>query len=121
MNLNVILDPGISDDAQLVELGLDGNREAFGQLVARYQSPVCALAYSACRDISRSEDLAQETFIIAWRKLGDLKEPAKFKSWLYGIARNLINSTFRQQTRNPLAAAEQLDESLTSTATAANP
>src|SRR5437879_12801123 len=99
-------DGGTLDDAPLVELGLHGNRDAFCQLVSRYQSPICALAYSACGDISHSEDLAQETFIIAWRKLSDLKEPAKFKSWLYGIGRNLIHNAFRQQIRNPLAAAE---------------
>jgi RNA polymerase sigma factor (sigma-70 family) len=121
MKLDVMSDAETLDDARLVQLGLDGNRDAFGQLVARYQSPICALAYSACGDISHSEDLAQETFIIAWRKLSDLKEPAKFKSWLYGIARNLINNAFRQQIRNPLAAAEPLDESLTTTATLSNP
>jgi RNA polymerase sigma factor (sigma-70 family) len=121
MKLDVMSDAKTVDDARLVQLGLDGNRDAFGQLVARYQSPICAMAYSACGDISHSEDLAQETFIIAWRKLGDLKEPAKFKSWLYGIARNLINNAFRQQTRNPLSAAELLDESLTVSAAASNP
>lgn len=121
MKLDVMLDDKIFDDARLVELGLKGNRDAFGQLVTRYQSPICALAYSACGNISQSEDLAQETFIIAWRKLSDLKEPAKFKSWLYGIARNLINSAFRQQIRNPLAGAEPLDESLTTTAAFSNP
>lgn len=113
MKSNVIADAKMVDDARLVELGLEGDREAFGQLVARYQSPICALVYSACGNLSHSEDLAQETFIIAWRKLSDLKEPAKFKSWLYAIARNLINNAFRRQTRNPLAAAEQLDDSLT--------
>src|SRR5580692_9522625 len=122
MKLNVtLLQTKANDDARLVELGLAGNRDAFGELVARYQSPVCALAYSACGDISQSQDLAQETFIIAWRKLGDLKEPPKFKSWLFGIARNLINNTFRQQTRNPLAGAEPLDESLAVPATISNP
>jgi RNA polymerase sigma factor (sigma-70 family) len=121
MRLDVMSDAKTLDDARLVEMGLEGDRDAFGQLVARYQSPICALAYSACGDISHSEDLAQETFIIAWRKLSDLKEPAKFKSWLYGIARNLINTAFRQQIRNPLAAAEPLDESLTATATLSNP
>ncbi len=121
MKLDVMSDAETLDDARLVELGLNGDRDAFGRLVARYQSPICALAYSACGDISHSEDLAQETFIIAWRKLSDLKEPAKFKSWLYGIARNLINNAFRRQIRNPLAAAEPLDESLTTTATFSNP
>ncbi len=109
------------DDGHLVGLVVAGNREAFGQLVARYQSPVCALAYSACGNVSQSEDLAQETFLIAWRKLGDLKEPAKFRSWLFGIARNLINNTFRTQTRNPLAAAESLDETLSIEAPTLNP
>src|SRR5579863_3905134 len=108
----VIPDAETRDDARLVELGRGGNREAFGALVARYQSPLCAMAYSACGNIAQSEDLAQEAFIIAWRKLGDLQEPGKFKSWLYGIARNLILTAFRQQSRNPLAAAEPLDEAL---------
>ena len=121
MKTDVMLDAETLDDAQLVELGLDGDRDAFGQLVTRYQSPVCALAYSACGNLSHSQDLAQEIFIIAWRKLSDLKEPAKFRAWLYGIARNLIHNAFRQQTRNPLAAAEPLDESLATTATLSNP
>ena len=90
MKLDVMSNVATSDDAALVAEVLNGNRDAFGQLVARYQSSICGLAYSACGNISQSEDLAQETFIIAWRKLGDLQEPAKFKSWLYGIARNLV-------------------------------
>lgn len=114
-------DADIIEDARLVELGRLGNREAFGRLVHRHQSAVCALAYSACGDLARSEDLAQETFLIAWRKLRDLKEPAKFRYWLYGITRNLLNSAFRQQTRNPLATAEPLDESQSATTTTTNP
>src|SRR5580692_6714500 len=121
MKLNLVPETLTPDDARLVALSLNGNRDAFGHLVARYQSPVCAFAYSACGNISQSEDLAQETFIIAWRKLADLKEPAKFKSWLYGIARNLLNNSFRRQTRNPLAASEPLDESLTTPTTFSNP
>lgn len=112
MKLNLMTDVATLDDARLVALGLDGDREAFGQLVARYQSPLCALAYSACGDIPQSQDLAQETFIIAWRKLADLREPGKFKSWLFGIARNLIHNSARRQTRNPIAGAEPLDENL---------
>jgi DNA-directed RNA polymerase specialized sigma24 family protein len=65
MKSDVMSDSGILDDARLVELGLNGDRDAFGRLVARYQSPICALAYCACGDISHSQDLAQETFIVA--------------------------------------------------------
>src|SRR5579871_5852704 len=92
MKTNVMLENETHDDARLVELSSAGDREAFGQLVARYQSPVCAMAYSACGNVSRSEDLAQEIFITAWRELAKLKEPGKFRAWLYGIARNLINN-----------------------------
>lgn len=121
MNIKVMSNITTVEDARLVEMVRGGDRDAFAQLVARYQSPVCALAYSACGDVCHSEDVAQETFLIAWRKLAELKEPSKFKSWLYGIARNLINNTFRRQTRNPLAGASSLDVHLTAVAPGADP
>lgn len=118
---NIISAEPISDDARLVESVLNGDRDAFSKLVAKYQNPIAAFAYSSCGDIPQSEDLAQETFIVAWRKLRDLKEPAKFKSWLFGIARNLIYNAARKQTRNPLAASYPIDDALTSATPAANP
>jgi RNA polymerase sigma factor (sigma-70 family) len=121
MNLDVMWKTKTPNDARLVHLGLEGDREAFGQLVARYQSPVCALAYGACGNISHSQDLAQETFLIAWRNLRELREPEKFKPWLFGIARNVIHNTFRRQTRNPLVAAEPLDDNLASAPAVSNP
>ena len=54
------------NDAELVGKSLAGNRDAFGQIIARYQSLVCSLAYSATGSLSQSEDLAQETFVAAW-------------------------------------------------------
>lgn len=71
-----------SNDAELVNASLTGNRDAFGQIVARYQSLVCSLAYTATGSLSQSEDLAQETFVTAWRQLRDLREPEKLRSWL---------------------------------------
>lgn len=121
MIANIISAEPISTDARLVESVLNGDRDAFAELVTKYQNPIAAFAYSACSDIAQSEDLAQETFIIAWRKLRDLKEPPKFKSWLFGIARNLIYNAARKQTRNPLAGSDQLDENLTSATFSANP
>jgi RNA polymerase sigma factor (sigma-70 family) len=110
MKTNLALKPEMRSDAALVELSLAGDRDAFGRIVARYQSSICALAYSACGNFSRSEDVAQEIFITAWRRLGSLQDPARFKAWLYGIARNLIHNAFRQHTRNPLADARLLEE-----------
>ena len=97
------------NDAELVGESLSGNRDAFGQIVSRYQSLVCSLAYSATGSLSQSEDLAQETFVTAWKQLADLREPGKLRAWLCGIARNLINNTLRRQGREPAHAAEQLE------------
>ena len=99
-----------NNDADLVSASLAGNREAFGQIVARYQSLVCSLAYNATGSLSQSEDLAQETFVAAWKQLSGLREPEKLRSWLCGIARNLINSAARRHGREPSHAAESLDE-----------
>jgi len=98
-----------SNDAELVGACLRGNRDAFGQIVARYQSLVCSLAYSATGSLGQSEDLAQETFIAAWKHLRQLREPAKLRVWLCGIARNRINNSFRREGRETSRTAEPLD------------
>ncbi len=110
MNTLAMPETELLADAELVGLCLSGDHDAFGRIVERYQSLVCALAYSACGDLARSEDLAQETFIAAWRQLAALKEPAKLKYWLCGIVRNLIHNSVRAQTRNPLATAVALED-----------
>src|SRR5882672_4679350 len=96
-------------DAELVSRSLAGNREAFAGIVARYQSLICSLAYSASGNLSRSEDLAQETFLTAWKHLPDLRDPNRLRSWLCGISRNLLKSACRKQTREPLHGAEPLE------------
>jgi RNA polymerase sigma factor (sigma-70 family) len=98
------------NDAELVNESLAGNHEAFEQIVARYQALVCSLAYSATGSLSRSEDLAQETFVTAWKQLRDLREPEKLRSWLCRIARNLTYDALRQQGREPSHHAESLDD-----------
>ena len=59
-----------SNDTALVVASLSGDRDAFGQIAMRYQSLVCSLAYSATGYLSHGEDLAQETFVTAWKTLG---------------------------------------------------
>jgi RNA polymerase sigma factor (sigma-70 family) len=99
-----------NNDAELVGASLSGNRDAFGQIVARYQSLVCSLAFSATGSLSQSEDLAQETFVTAWKQLAGLREPEKLRAWLCGIARNLIHNSLRKQGREPSHRAESLEE-----------
>jgi RNA polymerase sigma factor (sigma-70 family) len=100
---------GVCNDADLVQESLSGNRDAFGQIVSRYQSLICSLAYSATGNLGQSEDLAQETFITAWKHLRQLRERHKLRAWLCGIARNRINKSLSREGREPLRAAEPLE------------
>src|SRR5664280_3172585 len=89
------------DDAELVAKSLDGNQDAFRQIVERYQTLICSLAYCATGSMSQSEDLAQETFVTAWKELPKLREPSKLRSWLCTIVRFLIGKQLRRQGREP--------------------
>src|SRR5260221_10859718 len=99
-----------SSDSELVTQSLAGHREAFGWIVARYQSLLCSLAYSATGSLSQSEDLAQETFVTAWKQLAYLREPEKLRAWLCRISRNLTCDALRRQGREPLHQGEPLEE-----------
>ena len=96
-------------DAQLVEWTLAGDRAAFAMIVKRYQSLICSITYNATGSLSLSEDLAQETFLAAWRQLSELREPTRLRAWLCGITRFLVGKEYRHQGREPLHAAETLD------------
>ena len=98
-----------ASDAQLVEWSLTGDREAFGRIVERYQSLVCSITYGATGSLTLSEDIAQETFLIAWRQLIALNDATKLRAWLCGIARNLVNNFLRRGQREPAQVAEPLD------------
>jgi len=99
-----------NNDAELVAGTLAGNRDAFSQIVSRYQSLICSLAYSATGSLGQSEDLAQETFITAWKHLSHLRERDKLRSWLCGIARNRINNFLRREGREHNHQAESIEE-----------
>jgi RNA polymerase sigma factor (sigma-70 family) len=105
MNPNI----AANSDAQLVEWSLTGDRSAFATIVKRYQSLVCSITYNATGSLSLSEDLAQETFFAAWKRLAELREPERLRAWLCGITRFLVGKEFRRQGREPLHAAESLD------------
>lgn len=89
----------LASDAELLEASKRGERAAFGALVERYQNVVSAVSYSRTRDQALSEDVAQETFLAAWRQLDQLREANRLKSWLCGIARNLARKARRRTSR----------------------
>lgn len=99
-----------TSDADLVAACLAGNRSAFEQIVERYQRLLCSLAYSGTGNIAESEDVAQETFLTAWMKLGELREPEKLRPWLCGILRFKISHARRRGGLEPVSGAAELDE-----------
>ncbi len=95
-----------TSDTHLIQWSRKGDSSAYGALVKKHQSLVCSVAYSRCGDLAKSEDLAQEAFLIAWQKLEDLKEIVKFKGWICAIVRNLAHQALKREARsNPKAVA----------------
>lgn len=76
------------EDAELVAQTLAGSTRAFRLLVERYQRPVLSLIARMAGDLSLAEDLAQEVFVKAYRKLGTFDQQRKLSSWLFKIAHN---------------------------------
>ncbi len=70
--------------------------KAFEELVRRHQGAVCAVAYAILRDRARSEEVAQEAFLIAWQKLPAVSPPPQLPAWVCGIARNLARNAARR-------------------------
>ncbi len=99
----------MNSDGNLVEWSLTGDRNAFRQIVERYQSLVCSITYNATGSLTLSEDLAQDTFVAAWKHLSELREPAHLRAWLCGITRFLVGKELRRQGREPVHAAESLE------------
>src|SRR6516162_3325024 len=96
-------------DTELVSRCLAGDRDAFSRIVSRYQTLICSLAYSRIGNLGQSEDVAQETFITAWKHLRLLREPAKLRSWLCGIVRNRIHKNLRREGHEPARGGESLE------------
>jgi len=72
-------------DAELVRSAREGNREAYSELIRRYQKHIYALACALVADRDEAEDISQEAFLRAWLNLDMLSDPAKFAPWLRRI------------------------------------
>ena len=71
------------NDAELIRLTLDGDEAAFTELVNRYKKAVHTLVWRKIEDFHIAEELTQDVFLNAYQKLGSLKKPQSFASWLY--------------------------------------
>jgi RNA polymerase sigma-70 factor (ECF subfamily) len=84
-----------ADDVVLVRASQRGDRDAFGALVSRYASSVLNITSRMLGRAADAEDVAQETFVAAYRSLSGFQHGAKFSTWLYRIAVNKCHDALR--------------------------
>ncbi|GAA5109200.1 RNA polymerase sigma factor [Nocardia iowensis] len=92
------------DDATLVSRARDGDVRAYEQLVLRYQAQMFRLAVKMLADRSDAEDVVQEVFLGAWRRLPQLNEDGAFVGWLYRMTTNRCLNMIR--ARRPTAEVD---------------
>lgn len=97
-------------DEDLVEACLAGEASAFDVLVGRWEDRVRGAAYRFLSSEDEARDVAQETFLKAYRGLSGFKREARFSSWLYQIATNLCRDRLRRRKTRPQVSLEALEE-----------
>lgn len=98
------------NDAELIQQVLQGDQEAFGFLVKKYQKGVHALAWRKIGNFHIAQEITQDAFLKAYQKLGTLKNHNLFAGWLYVIASHLCYDWHRKNVQ-PLESLETIDTS----------
>lgn len=101
--------PATPGDAELVDRAVRGDGPAFEELVIRYQDRVYNLLSRMTGSAEEAEDLAQETFLKAYRALSTFRKGSKFYTWLFRIAVNAGYSRGRKQVRRQRVEGVRLD------------
>lgn len=94
-------------DEQLVELAVSRDREAFGEIVRRWERKIFALCFGMLGREDDARDAAQEAFIAAYRNLANFRGEAKVSSWLHRIA---VNQCLTIKRRAKTRSEEFLDD-----------
>ncbi|MDA8019795.1 MAG: sigma-70 family RNA polymerase sigma factor [Thermoanaerobaculia bacterium] len=84
------------DDERIVDRVLEGDVDAFEDIVLRWQGPLLNLAYRFSRDRSLAEEMAQEAFLKVFRSLGRWRRDASFSTWMYAVALNHYRTIMRR-------------------------
>jgi RNA polymerase sigma factor (sigma-70 family) len=95
------------DPALIARVVVNDDRHAFAELVRRHQSTVRAcLRKLTAGNLALADDLAQETFVLAWRNLKSFRQEARFSTWLYRIATNCWLADARKRKEELLGDAD---------------
>jgi RNA polymerase sigma-70 factor (ECF subfamily) len=104
-----------AEDLADVERVLAGDVRAFEGIVRRWQGPLVNMAWRYCRDRGRSEELAQEAFVKAWRGLKSWRREGSFSTWLFALAANVYRSELKRFPTETVAIEEIAEPSKAAT------
>ena len=96
-------------EVDLIEAACKGDLDSFNHLVLQYQNLTYSQAFRMMGEPDSAEDITQEAFIIAFRKLHTFRG-GSFKAWLMRIVTNLCYDELRRYKRRPITALEPLDQ-----------
>lgn len=100
----------VPTDSELIEEIGDGNAEALGMLMSRYESRVYSLAYRMMGNKEDAEDVLQDTFLNVVRSIDGFRSRSSFSTWLYRVASNAALTRLRQKNKRDKSEGEFLDE-----------
>ena len=92
---------GSQTGASIVALAGSGDKAAFAQLVSIYHADMARVALVICSDRELAEDAVQTAWLVAWRKLGSLRDPDRVRPWLLSVTANETRRLVRQR-RGPV-------------------
>jgi RNA polymerase sigma-70 factor (ECF subfamily) len=98
-----------ADETELLERARNGDSQAFGALVERYQRRVVGVAQAVVHNQDDAVELAQETFVRAYENLSKFESRSSFSTWLYRIAANLAIDFRRREGRHQVLRGEDAE------------
>ncbi len=97
-----------ASDAALVAAVREGQAGRFDEIVRRFDRPVREVVGCAVRDPLRRDEIVQQTFCLAFRRLGTLAAPERLRAWLLAIARNCVADDLRSRARHAVLPLRDL-------------
>src|SRR3989344_2314066 len=108
-------------DHELISNYLNGDQESLEVLIRGYLKPIYSFVYGYAGNSQNAEDIAQETFVKAWRNLKKFDQGKSFKTWIFQIAKNTAIDFFKKKKAIPFSEFENEDGENTITETLADP
>jgi RNA polymerase sigma-70 factor (ECF subfamily) len=98
--MTALSSPLVDADGDLVSQAAAGDEAAFTRIVAAHHDDMLRVSFVVCGDAHLAEEAVAAAWVIAWRKLGDLREPARLRPWLVSIAVNEARQVVRRRRRD---------------------